>query len=333
MMNRESINDLLKQYLNNTISKNDLEQLMRHISAASSDDELHLLMQEQWDLDDHQSPDTAQNDFLYQKIITDPRFSGDTGSPRGRIFPFRRFLSIAAGLLLFLGIGSIVYQYIKRPVPQTAVVYEKKTVPFGQKIQMQLADGTNVWINSGSTLKFPAKFTGAKRELYLEGEAYFDVAHDASRPFIIHAGKVATQVLGTAFDIKAYGPSEFDVTVTRGKVSVGLTDQQLGVLTAEQGLSYNNISKLSKRYPVTIAKLRWMYGDLIFDNMKMGDAAETLERWYDIKITLTDPRIRSRRFSASFLKHEHIGQVLNVLSQIAHFNYTQQGKNFIIQKI
>jgi transmembrane sensor len=197
---------------------------------------------------------------------------------------------------------------------------------------MQLTDGTVVWINSGSKLKFPTKFTGAKRELYLEGEAYFDVAHDASRPFIIHTGKVATQVLGTAFDIKAYGPSEFDVTVTRGKVSIGLIDQQLGVLTSEQGLSYNSISKLSKRYPVTLAKLRWMYGDLIFDNMKMADAAETLERWYDVKITITDPQIRSRRFSASFLKHEHIGQVLNVLSEIAHFSYKQQGKSFTIQK-
>jgi len=332
-MNKDSINNLLKQYLDNTITKNDLEQLMHYISRASADEGLHQLMKAQWELEENDhSFDDLQNELLYQKITADPRFGNiETTTPKP-VFPFRRFISIAAGLLLFLGIGFIAYRYLQTPSPQPGIVYEEKTVPFGQKIQMQLADGTIVWINSGSKLKFPTKFTGAKRELYLEGEAYFDVAHDASRPFIIHTGKVATQVLGTAFDIKAYGLSEFDVTVTRGKVSVGLIDQQLGVLTSEQGLSYNSISKLSKRYPVTLAKLRWMYGDLIFDNMKMADAAETLERWYDVKITLTDPQIRSRRFSASFLKHEHIGQVLNVLSEIAHFSYKQQGKSFTIQK-
>jgi len=332
-MNKDSINNLLKQYLDNTITKNDLEQLMYYISRASADEGLHQFMKAQWELEESdRSFDDLQSELLYQKITADPRFGDNETTTPKPIFPFSQFISIAAGLLLFLGIGFIAYRYLKTPALQPGIVYEEKTVPFGQKIQMQLTDGTVVWINSGSKLKFPTKFTGAKRELYLEGEAYFDVAHDASRPFIIHTGKVATQVLGTAFDIKAYGPSEFDVTVTRGKVSVGLIDQQLGVLTSEQGLSYNSISKLSKRYPVTLAKLRWMYGDLIFDNMKMADAAETLERWYDVKITITNPQIRSRRFSASFLKHEHIGQVLNVLSEIAHFSYKQQGKSFTIQK-
>ena len=332
-MNKESINNLLKQYLNNTITKNDLEQLMHYISQASTDDELYQLMKEQWDSEENEhSFADLQSELLYQKIVTDPRFSDNKATNLKPVFPFRRFISIAAGLLLFLGLGSVIYYYLRRSAPQPAIAYEEKTVPFGQKIQIQLTDGTVVWINSGSKLKFPTKFTGTKRELYLDGEAYFDVAHDASRPFIIHTGKVATQVLGTAFDIKAYGSNEFDVTVARGKVSVGLIDQQLGVLTAEQGLSYNSISKLSKRYPVTLSKLRWMFGDLVFDNMRVDDAAKTLERWYDVKITLTDPQIRSRRFSASFLKHEHIGQVLNVLSVIAHFTYEQQGKNFIIQK-
>ncbi len=335
-MNKESINNLLKQYIDNTITKNDLEELMHYISSASTDEELHRLMKEQWELEENAySFDDLQSELLYQKIVADPRFGHSnneiiTNKP---VFPFRRLISIAAGLLLFLGLGSaIYYYYLRRPALQQKVVYEEKTVPFGQKIQIQLPDGTIVWINSGSKLKFPVKFTGTKRELFLDGEAYFDVAHDASRPFIIHTGKVATQVLGTAFDIKAYGSNEFDVTVARGKVSVGLIDQQLGVLTAEQGLSYNSISKISKKYPVVLSKLRWMFGDLIFDNIKMADAVNTLERWYDIKITLTDPQIRSRRFSASFLKHEHIGQVLNVLSEIAHFSYKQQGNSFIIQK-
>jgi ferric-dicitrate binding protein FerR (iron transport regulator) len=165
----------------------------------------------------------------------------------------------------------------------------------------------------------------------LRGEAYFDVAHDASKPFIIHTGNVITQVLGTAFNVKAYGSSELDVTVSHGKVSVGLKNRQLGVLTANRGLSYNSRKNLTRQYYTNAAKVRWMYGDLIFDNTNIEEAAKTLERWYNIKITVSDPKVKACRFTASFLNHENIDQVLKVLSELTQFTYSQQGKSFTIR--
>jgi transmembrane sensor len=331
-VNNNDLNNLLKQYLANTISKDDYEKLMHHISRSASDHELHQLMKEDWeDLAGEQSIDNTPNNILYQKIIADPRFKLTKKRVDKPAFSFRMFIRVAAGVLLFLCVGLVVNYHLKKIPQQKEIVYQEKIIPLGQKTQMELSDGTVIWLNSGSRIKFPLNFTGDKRELYLQGEAYFDVAHDASRPFIIHTGNVITQVIGTAFNIKAYGPTELDITVSRGKVSVGLKNRQLGVLTSNRGLSYNIRNNLARQYYTNAAKVRWMYGDLIFDNINMNEAAKTLERWYNITITVSDPKVKAYRFTASFLKHENIDQVLKVLSELTHFTYSQQGKNFIIR--
>ena len=331
-MNNDELNNLLKQYLANTISRKNYEALMHHISQSAADHELYKLMQNDWDSHAGEyAMGDEQNDVLYQRIIADPRFNPTKKRVDKPVFSIRILSGIAAGLLLFLCIGFVINYYLKRASQPKEIVYQEKIAPLGQKTQLELSDGTVIWLNSGSRLKVPLNFIGDKRELYLQGEAYFDVAHDPSRPFIIHTGNVITQVMGTAFNIKAYGSLELDVTVARGKVSVGLKNRQLGVLTSNRGLSYNSKSNLTREYDTNAAKVRWMYGDLIFDNIKMDEAAKTLERWYNIKITLSDPKVKAYRFTASFLKHENIGQVLEVLRELTHFTYSQQGKKFTIR--
>jgi transmembrane sensor len=331
-VNKEHISTLLKHYVENTIDRNDYEELMHYISRSESDQALFKLMEAVWDeMNEDHSFDDIRSEFLYQKIVADPRFELNRNPPKKKIvFAMRPWIAIAASLLIFIGIGIGINYVINKPAQLQAIVYQEKTVPLGRKMQIELSDGTQVWVNSGSKLRFPLTFTGKKRELFLEGEAYFDVVHDASKPFIIHTGKVITQVLGTAFNVKAYNSNELKVTVVRGKVSVGLRDHLLGVLTPNQCLSYDKENNTSKQYNVDASKLKWMNGDLIFDNSKMGDAAEILERWYNVKIVFGDPKIKSRQFTTSFLHNENINQVLKVLSEFNHFNYTQEGRNFTI---
>ena len=332
-MNKERISFLLKRYTENNIIRNDFEELMGYISRSAADHELHEYMEQEWDrLNEGNSFDDIQSELLYQKITADPRFALSIALPEERVFGFKRWMSVAAGLLIFLSIGFYYVVYHINSTPQQqAVVYQEQIVPNGKKIQIGLPDGTQVWVNSGSTIRFPSSFTGNKRELYLEGEAYFDVAHDAKRPFIIHTGKVFTQVLGTAFNVKAYGSNEMSVTVARGKVSVGLSNKLLSVLTPNLCLSYNQMNGNAKTYKVDASKLRWMNGDLIFDNMKLGEAARIIERWYDVQISFAGTEAKTHRFTASFLKHEDIDQVMNVLSELSGFKYDREGKKITIQ--
>lgn len=331
-VNNKPLNNLLKRYLANTISRKDYEKLMNRISMPASEPEIYQLMSEDWEsLANEHTIDDIQSDALYNKIVTDPRFGSAKKELNKLGYNIRVITAIAAGVLLFLCVGFVISYYLQKTPKQMEIVYHEKIVPLGQKSQIELSDGTVVWLNSGSNLKFPSSFTGNKRELYLEGEAYFDVARDPSKPFIIHTGKVLTRVIGTAFNIKAYALSELNVTVARGKVSVALKDRQLGILTADRCLSYNSNTGFSRQYYINASKVRWMYGDLIFDNINMEEVAKILERWYNIKITITDPKVKVYRFTASFLNHENIEQVLRVLSEFTHFNYNQQGRTFTIQ--
>lgn len=305
---------------------------MHHISRSASDHELYNLMKEDWENHARRhSIDDAQSDTLYERIVADPRFKLTEKRVDTSVFSIRVFTRIAAGVLLFLCVSFVISYYLKKAPQQKEIVYQEKIVPFGQKTQIELADGTVIWLNSGSKLKVPLNFTGNKREVYLQGEAYFDVAHDASKPFIIHTANAITQVIGTAFNMKAYGSFKLDVIVARGKVSVGLKNRQLGVLTSNRGLCYDSRSNLTMQYNTNAAKVRWMYGDLIFDNTNMEEAAKTLDRWYNTQIILADPKVKAYQFTASFLNHENIDQVLKVLSELTHFTYTQVGNSFIIK--
>jgi ferric-dicitrate binding protein FerR (iron transport regulator) len=331
-VNKERISFLLKKFTTNNISREDYDELMAWVSRSADDQELYDLMEQEWDsLNEEGSFDDIEKEHLYQKITSDPRFSLSTEPPERPVFYFRRWMSVAAGIFLVVSIIFFVAYRLKLTPPQQAVVYYEKTVPYGKKIQIGLPDGTQVWVNSGSKLKYPSSFTGNKRELYLEGEAYFDVAHDEKRPFIIHTGKVFTQVLGTAFNIKAYGSSKMSVTVARGKVSVGLQRKLLSILTPNQCLSYNQVNGDAKKYKVNASRLRWMNGDLIFDNTNLGEAAQVLERWYNVKITFANPKAKAYQFTASFLKHEDIDQVMNVLSELSRFRYERNASEITIR--
>ena len=331
-MDKERISLLLKRYTENNIVRADFDELMAYMANAANDKELHELMQEQWNnITDDYSFDELQQSLLFQKITADPRFAQSITLPERKVFRLKKWMSVAAGLLFFLSAGFYAVHRLKTPPPQEIVEYHQRIVPYGKKVQIGLPDGTQVWVNSGSKLTYPSSFTGNTRELYLEGEAYFDVVHDAKRPFILHTGKVITRVLGTAFNVKAYGATEMSVTVARGKVSVGMQNKLLSVLIPNECLSYNRVNGDSKKYHVDASKLRWMSGDLIFDNTNLEEAAHVIERWYDVQISFNNPKAKNYHFTASFLKHENIDQIMEVLSEFSGFTYKREGKKITIQ--
>ena len=176
-----------------------------------------------------------------------------------------------------------------------------------------LPDGSTVILSPGSKLNYPSSFDGMeKREVFLEGQAFFDIKHNASRPFIVHTGKLATIVLGTAFNIKAL-PSETEITVTvkRGKVKVSDQDKILGVITPNQQITYNQ-RKVSSTVKVldNDSYLDWKEQDLLFDNLTIAEAAKLLEERYKVKITISDQSISSQRFTTTFSKNESFEQIL-----------------------
>src|SRR5665647_2572070 len=248
-------------------------------------------------------------------------------------FISKRFIKIAAAAAILIGfITSLFFLFegaSKKHVNTgliLAVRHKENRVIF-------LPDGSTVILSPGSKLNYPSSFDEVeKREVFLEGQAFFDIKHNAARPFIVHTGKLETIVLGTAFNIKAIpGEKEITVTVTRGKVKVSDQDKILGIITPNQQITYNR-EKISSTLKIVNSDsyLDWKDQDLFIDNLTLSEAAKILEDQYKIKIIISDPAIREQRFTATFLKNEKLEQALKSICVFNGLNYTYNKEKYMV---
>ncbi|GAB2982315.1 FecR domain-containing protein [Mucilaginibacter puniceus] len=235
----------------------------------------------------------------------------------------------AAILIIFFSvyIGWPVLQNRLHPIQLTAL-----HAPVNQKKQITLPDGSQIWVNAGSELRYPALFNGKNREVYLNGEAYFDIKHDADRPFIIHTGNVLTTVLGTAFNIKEdIHTHTVQVTVTRGKVSVADDNQQLAILTPNQQIIFNTASKQIVKQAVDATQvIAWQKTDLQFDDVTFAEASKKLEQRFRVRIDFANERIKGCRFSGASLNGEKLDRVLKTICDYNNATYKTQPDGSII---
>ncbi|WP_316823669.1 FecR family protein [Pedobacter miscanthi] len=204
-----------------------------------------------------------------------------------------------------------------------------------------LADGSKVKINSGSSLKYPAQFKTDTRDVYLSGEAFFEVQKDASHPFIVHTAQLAVKVLGTEFDVKAYANDTFtETTLIRGKVSVSLknNNDQTFILKPNDKFTLSNgkgsISQLTLFNGSggdKVIETAWLNHEMIFKNNRFDEVAKLFERWYGVKVNFKQSALKAVEFTANFEK-ESLTEALNVLKLIENFNYSIKGKNVYIYR-
>ena len=241
----------------------------------------------------------------------------------------------AAASLLLICASAFWFNRTDNPTQKDARLEKPKPVIKEETHKwVKLPDGSSVQLNNNSDLDYPDSFDGkSKREVFLVGEAYFDIKHDPKHPFIIHTGKIKTTVLGTAFNINAYdAKSAVTVTVTRGKVKVEDEKRTLAVLTPNEQLAWN----LKKETPVTIAKVNatsvveWKSQDLIMDDLSLADAAGLISAKYGVKIKFNNDHVKSCRFTATFLKRNDINQVISVIEDITGAKLTLKNNQITI---
>lgn len=238
--------------------------------------------------------------------------------------------------------------------PQNEVIVSK-----GSKSKIVLPDGTQVWINSGSKLTYDENLNGKFREVMLDGEAYFDVVHDPSRPFIVHTSDIDIHVLGTVFNVKAYSVDEtIEATLIHGSIEVVNRNQKDApklMLKPHEKIIFNkdivahekektapgevikeiretsfNVQVLTiskKLADSSIHETSWVYNKILFEEEKLKDIVKKLERWYNVQINLENEDIENIRLSGSFVD-ETIDEALRDLQLLVSFNY--EIKNNII---
>lgn len=213
------------------------------------------------------------------------------------------------------------------------LVYNTLTIPYGKRFSLKLSDGTTVYLNSGTSLKYPIKFIeGQHRKAFLTGEAYFDVAKDAEHPFVVASEHIDVKVLGTVFNVSAYPEdASADVVLIEGSVRMaanGTPSNQEATLVPGTKGSLNKTSEniLTEKVDTAIYT-SWIQGELFFRNMPFENIVKKLERHYDRKIVIQNKDLKSEIFNASF-KEEPIENVLSYFKD--SFNIKYHTENNII---
>lgn len=264
----------------------------------------------------------------------------DSTSKSKIVFINRRFLKPAVAAAIFIGVALGLFFYYhsatettnNRDVVQASLSSKSKltgenasVVHTKENRVIFLPDGSEVILSPGSKLNYPSSFDGmGTREVFLDGQAFFDIKHNTSRRFIVHTGNLETIVLGTAFNIKAiHEEKEITVTVTRGKVKVTDQHKVLGTITPNQQITYDK-EKITSVMKVVDDHdyLDWKNEDLFIDNLTLSEAAKILEDKFKIKIIINDSSIREQRFTATFPKDEQLDQALKSISIFNNVVYT-----------
>ncbi len=281
------------------------------------------------------TPGPEMSESLQEEVIYDRVLSGIARHERHKR-SWKRFIGIASVILLMASISLIFYrQLLPQPAQEIPVAMQTAVAARGRVLQLSLADGTEIWLNSGSKLTYPKTFSGQRRTVTLEGEAYFQVAHDASRPFLIRSEQVVTRVLGTSFNIKAYKEDRnIFVAVLTGKVRVSMPTSK-GVdsvsLTPHELVTFNKAKQTIRVGDVanTTHLISWREGRLHYDEVPLRSVIADLQRKYDVEIEAS-PALQRRRITADF-REESIKKVMIVLSEITSSKVIKTEKGYLLR--
>ena len=205
-------------------------------------------------------------------------------------------------------------------------------IPKGGEYQVVLADGTKVWLNSASRLIYPQSFMGKERRVVLSGEAFFDVAHDAERPFIVETSRMNVKVLGTRFNVNDYDDNEeVSTTLVNGSVEIFSGGQQaFRLVPGEQ--AYGKENELEKREVNVRLYTSWIDGKFLFNNTELEEIAKQISRWYDVEIFFSNESVKKVRFTGAIVKFKPLDDLVRMIESTSQVRFSVKGKTIVISE-
>lgn len=337
---------LFERLMKNQISRAEFDRLLDGLDDEDIIARYEMYMQTQFEKEVEQhfsqkeeSSEEIKSDLKVTKKYTSKKKT-TKGSKNKRNFP------LAAVLVIFIGLTVSLLFIISQfdsdqgekvvVVAKTAYIPQNitKSTPRGRKFRMTLDDGSFVHMNSVSTIVYPNKFADDNREIQIEGEAYFDIHREETRPFIVKVKDYSVEVLGTSFNIEAYeGEDEFSITVEAGtvKVNLGENGKNSTLLEKDQKLTHDPTTNVTEIIDVkSDMEMAWRNGILRFDSTPMVKVEKTIERWYGIDLVIDNSNLYKKTFTGIH-KNENLKSVIETLTYATGTGYTIKNNSIIIK--
>lgn len=227
--------------------------------------------------------------------------------------------------------GEIRYRSQKDGKEQR-LIHNRIEVPRGGEFLITLEDGTRVWLNAGTSLEYPVEFASSVREIRLQGEAYFEVAKDTLRPFIIRSGDYRLQVYGTEFNLNTYDSTRLLAVLVEGSIGFKanreaeerfLKPRQLGIANPENGES--EIWDIDV-YPY----IAWKNNDMVFVNERLESIMQKVERWYDVEVVFGKSGLKELRFYGDIKRYADIRELLAFLEKTSRARFKIEGRTIVV---
>ncbi len=252
---------------------------------------------------------------------------------------------IAAVIFFSIGMGWLWNLAYDKLLINETLTFNEIIVPIGEKSQIVLSDGTHVWINSGSRFKYPVSFGKKTRQVFLSGEAFFDVTRKEKQTFVVTTHDASVKVLGTAFNVKSYPEdAKTQTTVVRGLVSVQRLNENEEVLIRPNQMAVirNSVPEIKdtespRKLHVlnnvnTEAVTCWKNQLLVFADEPLEDMAMKMERWFNVNIVIEDSTLSQERYNGKFVHNETIYEVLEAIKHTTPIKYSVEEDKIIIDR-
>lgn len=341
-MDKSRIIELLARKLAGEATATELEELDELISRYPDSVYYEEILKELWAGAGGTKQPDAEQLYLFHQLKFQQDFAAMPEENKSDHYdPFANLFAVAIGIMILLLIGFTYWNVMDGKESNVRVVTGK-----GIRRKLKLPDGTLVWLNAGSQLSYAADLDKADvRRVYLSGEAFFDVAHQFNRPFIVRTNKISAEVLGTVFNLQDY-PQEKKcmATLLRGVIELSVnnrTGQKITLNPSEKfvftedragqkkvpqrgindaGITVTHVMPLHIGQEEYIEEICWKDNQLVFRNESLEELKPKLERWFNVRISLQSPLSKTYRFTGVFTT-EHISEVLTAMQQTRPFAF------------
>ena len=331
MEEKKHIHELAIQYFEGRILREDEKLLFGYLRQSSANERLFRQWEKEWIASGKAvAQATAEWETLQRKIRTHEAIIPMLTLAAPRFAVWRKVAAVAAIVLLTIGGTLGIRQFVSLWKPETYFISE---APYGEKSKVVLADGTVVWLNAGSTLKYSNKFNAGNRKVELNGEGYFEVTKKEGATFVVQTHGYDVVVKGTKFDVSAYKDDPFiSTTLLEGAVELNYKGTPVRMSPGES-VRLNVATGKFTRSRVNASQAKaWAENRIEYDNITLKELIAKLSRQYDVNIRLESETAGDKTFRISLRNRETIGEVMAALQEIIPITVERRGKDIYIRE-